>query len=233
MAITNFLMSPRDARAKARDDMRKEPTEQEIAANKAAREAEQAENKLMKQTMFLYMLFWSSMLSFWNKCDAPMFQSLLLGVITWFAANVDGQDAQFQAFKTFTTFLPFGLIKAFFIGVCQTMTALNGQGLPANIVMRGFVTGPLKIWVRHMDENAVKTFIKAMTPKNPTPQRRRKIRKGWKLRKGQQPQCNSICLKCVSDWNSTYGSSSVKGTKRKSIVAGYTTPNKKKKARHD
>lgn len=150
------------------------------------------------------------------------------------------------AMRKLIRLLPFKQIRGFLAYWCTHFGERDPDGLPSNASLRAMVPR-LKNWVEDMDQaklQQILAFFKAhgiaifefpdgpgrpQQPQQPRQaqqphqlkksRRRYKWPKGARFTKTQRPASNSSTIYCIRKWNEGYGSSSMKGTKRKTIIS--------------
>lgn len=231
MSSTGNNFSPRSARAQRRRSCDETTDWEEIdrAIENDARKEEKKEKGLTNDAVFLFVLFWTSLKVYFQNVGCDQLAALFLAIINHIEQEYVGNGGNLNALKRIVSYVPFMVIKGGFLVLCENMAKTRDvDGMPSNFIAREMMIPILKRCLVLIPPAEIKRFIKSAKP--PAPERRRsKVPKGWKLGKRQLPRSHAACLACTRDWNSTKGSSSTAGNKRKSIVKG-GSPTKKSKS---
>lgn len=189
------------------------------------------EKKLQGVTMELYLLFWFMIERFFSQMDQLTFVTMLTNGLDWVAANHFFNVEVVNALKSFLPLLPWASISACLYVWAARFQVVAPDGLPSNPIMRA-IFPKLKEWVKQMNQKTIKGLIATMNKylkpqgaraepgaqSQSSPRRRRMWPKKTLLAKNHEPASNSAVKVSIRFWNETHGSSSTKGTKRKTIV---------------
>lgn len=215
--------SERSIRAEKRNGKNPTLSDAEIQAAKDAKK----DLILTKTTMTLYLLFWTCIRNVLLHFPNEELTNLLVVVIDWYANKnhyfITPHAINFL--RLLVPILPLNLIRYYICSLCVRFKQLGDDGLPDDATMRALIPR-FKVWVAFMDQKQLKKMLDAFhkaaagtAAKNRDKQRRRTWPKNTRLGNKQNSLCNASVLFCTRSWNETHGSSSMKGTKRKSIIS--------------
>lgn len=212
----------RAERAEKRNEINPAMSDEEIEAIRTIK----ADRKLTDLTMVLYIMFWTSLRSMALSFSNESLTDLAEVIVEWIIGHAP-DDFMTQAGITFLRFLVPMLPMALFCGavnsICKHCLKLDDGGLPEDALMRSMIPR-FKMWVSFMDDKILAKMVADMNKKKTgqkdaeAKRNRRSWPKNTRLTVTQKPANNASVLYCTRSWNETHGSSSTKGTKRKSII---------------
>ena len=218
----------RQARANKFGKMKEdEDLNQMLEQTKHERAQAKADRKLQRDTLVLYLAFWTMMIQLVEVCNVNLFQDLITNILIWVQNNVPVFAMPAGLLIPLVPLFPLASIWAYLHSAFNAFKHVNADGVPTNYIMH-MNYGRIKLWVKALDEKTLKTLLliaggPAPQPGNPS-RRRRRRRAG--IHK-HTPPSNMCVMYCVDAWNSARGSSSTQGTKRKFILPSAIRPNKK------